>query len=198
METNTIVDEEVFQSHKHQKLVEALRANSINQEDPVPEWLYKGCVDVSGARIGGKDAIRCLCSTPISKFYKIQNKYTEKDEIIGCECIKKFLENSVTCEKCKKPLKNLGVRLNTNNMVCPDCVRGAKAERKELMKKYGNYKYYAYGDHLRLINGFKFKNIIHDNNISLVEFIVNKPPPPVPWKSYDCLMEYINYHYEIT
>jgi hypothetical protein len=69
------------------------------------------------------------------------------------------------------------------------------AERKELMRKYGNYKYYSYGNHLYQINGWRFKRIMEEDETHL-SAIVNDAPP-VPWKSYDCLMEYINYHCEV-
>jgi len=180
-----------FESYKHQKLVEALKTNSINKDDPVPEWLYIKYTDISG----GRGVTKCLCTTPIEKFYTIQNIHTKKDEIIGSECIKKFLENSVKCEKCKKSLRNLGVRLSTGNLVCPECTRKEKSEKAELMKKYGNYKYYHTG---HPYNGMKFKEILDD--FTHVASLVNNPRTKTTGaqlQSYNCLMEYIEYHCDI-
>jgi len=169
-------------NHKYQKLIEALKANSINQDDPVPEWLYIKYTDVSGAT----GVTRCLCTTPIQKFYTIQNKHTLKNEIIGCECIKKFLENAVECEKCKKPLRNLTKRLDTGCLVCPECTRAEKAAEKlrVMNHPFANYKYYQKG---HPYDGMKFHQIYYD--FTHVEDLVNNPPYPT--KSYECLMAFI-------
>lgn len=187
MEKNEIV----YESHKHQKLVEALRANSINQEDPVSEWIYVKYTDLSGA----KGVTKCLCTTPIAKFHTIQNIHTKKDEIIGSECILRFMENTILCDVCKKKLRNLGERLNTGNFVCPSCTRIRQAERAQLMKKYGNYKYYHKG---HPYNNMKFKDIVDGDLSHMAALMANPRTEPATTGaqalSYKCLMEYVNYH----
>ena len=190
MEQNTITE---APSHKHQKLLDALSVNSINQQDPVPEWVFVKFVDLSGGRLTTK----CLCSTPIAKFYKIKNKHTLKEEIIGSECIRRFMENAVECEICNKKLRNIGERLSNGNFICPSCTRMRQAKKAAEMKKYDNYKYYHTG---HPYNNMKFKDIVNSDLRYMLQLIENPRTntTPAQAKSYECLMEYVDYHCAIV
>jgi len=173
-------------NHKHQKLLEKILEGSINKEDPFSEWRYVKYTDISGAGVVSK----CLCTTPISKFYTIQNTETLKKEIIGSECIRKFVE--LKCETCEKPLKNIVQRLNKQKLICPECTRIAEKKQRDLEKshKFAKLKYQHEG---HPCNGKPFYKIIQDMD-AITELVNN----PAYSKSYRCLMVYIYAFCDVT
>jgi hypothetical protein len=101
----------------------------------------------------------------------------------------------VKCDICKTVLKNITGRLNTGNYLCPVCTKQKKAEKVELMKKYGNYKYYHSG---HPYNNMKFKDIVNGDLSHMLALMENPRTEanatPAQALSYKCLMEYVSYH----
>lgn len=165
-----------------------LRENSMNKEDPIPEW--KLVVDYEG---DGEE--RCICSTPIVYKYVIENKHTGTRLIIGSECIKRW-NIEFLCKDCGSHLGNITRRLAKKDFVCPDCKKREERRKKvkeaadtERRKKLASYVLYWYGPYYKR----KFSDVIDD--IPYVEFLLNQPTRT---KTIEYFEEYVNLCYDVV
>lgn len=152
---------------------------SVNKEDPVPEWFVQDTEGGDGS---------CICGKELKVLYTIKNRLNGKHLIIGSECQKKFgVECAVLCEQCEKPLSNVSNRVKENNMICPRCTRENKKEQTKLdklgrtiMKWNGPWK------------GMTFSDVA--KNIQWTEWFLNKDYSN---KTLMDFQEYCNSIYEI-
>ena len=102
---------ELEQDKKSSKFYKTLRAHSICQDDPIPEWTIVHDVE-------GDGATHCICTTPILHQFTIENKLNGNRLTIGSECVKRW-EIDFVCKGCRSPLGNITKRLVKKEFYCP-------------------------------------------------------------------------------
>jgi hypothetical protein len=110
--------------------------------------------------------------------------------ILGSCCIKKFIPEAVTCNKCGQQLKDICKRLKDSNYVCPTCTRFAIRIDNERKAKYKNYLFFWLG---HKYHQKRFCEIIHDE-----EFITDLHNNGMPFnsKTLGNFMEYARAFYD--
>jgi hypothetical protein len=161
---------------RRQKFLYELSKYSENKDDPISEWYFtQGVKELSTEE--KKDKTLCICSTPISVLYNIKNKINKLELEIGCECIKRWLNPKIECNRCKCVLGNITKRMRTKDYLCRCC------------KKMNDYT-------IGQLSGLTLNNkaFYLYSNITEIEYIINKPN-----KSYieELFEKYINNYYEI-
>lgn len=98
----------------HKRFFQVLVEHSDSREDPISEWKLVGYVLNGGAT-------HCICDTQITLNYKIIHKRTQKELIIGSECVKRWLNPKLVCEQCQTPLGCVMERFKNADFFCRRC-----------------------------------------------------------------------------
>lgn len=107
----------------NQRFFEILRDASDDKQDPIPEWELKGFV--------GSGVDRCICGTSIMLNYLIVHKRTQKQFVIGSECMKRWMNPKLVCKECESPLGCVAKRYRTNDFLCRCCKTMKKKMEEE-------------------------------------------------------------------
>jgi len=169
-----------------QFLVE-LAKYSDNKDDPISDWEFGHEVR---ELTKDDDAFYCICSTRIQKLYKIYKISDNRVSLeIGCECIKKWLNPSITCDECSCVLGSVVKRMKTKDYLCRKCKtitnkEKAREKREARIQELENIYYVKYQRH--------FREIIR--NRILTEEILNKQPVT---KGQLLFEEYVRFYFVI-
>jgi len=166
------------------RFFEVLRTFSDDKSDPVPEWEFRGTV-LSGTKE------KCICGTKILLNYLIVHKRTQKQLIIGSECIKRWIQPKLSCSRCDAPLGRVLQRIKKEDYHCRRCKREIKQEEALKILKMGNFRLFWYGKYYQR----KFSEAIED--IPYVETVLTIPEEKQN-ESLRAFMKFISLYYEIT
>jgi hypothetical protein len=140
-----------------------LREESVNKDDPIPEWSIPKLISFEYNETGG----RCICKKDIFQIFQIENKHTKKTLLIGADCAKRWFSARYSCHRCKKPLGNIVKRLRESNFICPACAKEQRHHeksnellRQSLLTKYG---FRWFNNHLNIPFPFQHKKNIMDH-----------------------------------
>lgn len=109
------------------RFFEILRKFSDDKHDPVPEWEFKGFITTGTTE-------KCICGTRILLNYAIVHTRTQKQLIIGSECVNRWLKPELQCEECGNPLGRVMERHRLNDFLCRKCKK-EKAEIKRMQEE---------------------------------------------------------------
>ena len=154
---------------RRQKFLYELSKYSENKDDPISEWYFTQDVTESSSI----DKTLCICSTPITLLYTIKNKLNKLELEIGCECIKRWLNPKIECNRCKCVLGNITKRMRTKDYLCRSCKkiinRTNITERIKTQVYLDNYTIEQLS--VLTINNKPF--YLH-SNVTEIEYIINK------------------------
>lgn len=177
------MNQELTQDKKSNQFYQILRKHSQNQYDPLSEWEYNP--DLAGDGQG-----RCICSTPIFHEFVIENKITGHTFTIGSECIQRWFESKIRCQKCNASLGNVKNRIKNGFFLCALCNRQRKRRIKELQFRpllINNLNNELIHYHCR-----PFRSLLED--IEVAERILNASNPSQSMKDFE---EFVSLHYDI-
>jgi hypothetical protein len=164
-----------------------LKKYSDNKDDPISDWEFGHEVRELSK---DDDVFLCICSTRIHKLYKI-HKINDNSMFleIGCECIKRWLHPSITCDECSCVLGSVVKRMKTKDYLCRKCKNisikeKAREARETRIQELENIYYVNYDRH--------FREIIR--NRLLTELILNKQPVTKAQKLFE---EYVRFYFVI-
>lgn len=209
----TFQSTELSPEDKHILFIKELLKYSDNKDDPVSDWEFNGIV----TELDDDDVFNCICSTRIKYQYRIHKKNDNKVFIeIGCECIKRWLDPSITCDDCSGALGSVMKRMKTSDYLCRECKKKREEKRahQKLIRDMEQFQLDSklYYQHLRevenekheinrieylgnlyyqddIITLRKLKDILDDEKMVLS--IVQRTRQPD-------VMEYFSYYYTIT
>jgi hypothetical protein len=165
---------------------EILRDASRDKEDPVSEWDFKEVVNSDGDK-------QCICSTPIQYLYRIENRYTHTTLEIGSECIQRWFQGILRCQRCRCVLGNITKRLRKQNFHCRSCKKILQEEEAAVVQRkqstMGQLTLFWYGPYYQK----KFCDVIDD--IPYVEKLLNVVEKP---KTLQLFEAYVKKVYEVV
>lgn len=165
------------------RFFEILRDFSDDKRDPVPEWEFKGFITT-----GTKE--KCICGTKILLNYQIVHKRTQKQLIIGSECIKRWIQPKLSCSRCDAPLGRVLERTRKGDFHCRSCKRELKEMEKQKLLKMGRLRLFWYGKYYQRM----FAEVAQD--IPYVESLLNLPEEKKT-DTLKALEKYISLKYDI-
>ena len=183
--------------HVNLRFFEVLREHSDDKHDPIPEWEFKGFITR-----GTKE--KCICGTPIELNYLIEHKRTQKQLIIGSECVKRWIQPKLECEECGNPLGRVMERTRKKDFLCRSCKKilanleaqkqrereiEAEKERKKI-ERMGKLRLFWWGKyHERM-----FSEVAED--IPYVEYLLSIPEEKAT-KSIRAFWEYAELVFDV-
>lgn len=169
--------------YRAKQFFEILRDNSRDKEDPVSEWDFVDVVDNDGT-------MHCICTAPIRYLYRIQNRFTGKSLIVGSECVKRWLNSLLRCERCNCRLGNITKRLRTQDFHCRACKQTIRWDHLgRVNHKLGSMRLFWYGPYYQR----EFREVIND--IPYVETLLNVQNKT---KTLELFEQYVNHVYDVT
>ena len=187
------------------KFFTVLRQYSDNKHDPIPEWQLVGFVER-----GGKD--RCICGTAIMLNYMIRHKISGVELIIGSECVKRWMDPKIVCERCKEPLGRVLERYRRKDFKCRSCklyekeleearerakriaeqrLKALEEEKMKKIERMGNLRLLWYGKYYQQ----PFSKVAED--IPYCEYLLNIPEDKAT-KTILAFIDYANLVFEIA
>lgn len=152
-----------------------LREESINKDDPIPEWTTPKLISFEYNETGGQ----CICKKDIHQLFQIQNKTTKTTLIIGADCAKRWFNAQYHCQQCNTPLSNVVKRLRESNFICPGCAKQKRDNEKRLELRrqslYDKYSNRWFNNHLTVPFPFQHRKMIADHlqDPNFCNFILN-------------------------
>lgn len=176
----------------NKRFLQVLRDHSTNQTDPIEEWDLLGFVSNGGAT-------HCICDTQIILNYCIQHKQTKKQLMIGSECVKRWINPKLVCERCQTTLGCVMKRIRYQDFHCRQCKKALQEEKAyqehmkaQQLRRWERELFYAYGKHYEQ----PFKEVAKD--IPFVEKLLNLPPEKRWQKNLIAFLTYVSLLYEIA
>jgi hypothetical protein len=158
------------------RFFEVLREFSDDKNDPTPEWEFKGLITRGTHE-------KCICGTKIELNFLIVHKRTQKQLFIGSECVKRWIQPKLLCERCEAPLGRFEWRHKNQDFHCRSCKKEIQLEKewqkmnqqmeaqrkKKKIEKMEKWTLFWYGKY----RNKPFKMVAED--VGYVEYLMNIP-----------------------